>query len=123
MVDLRVHVDNKVGRANWTEENPTTRAAIESALPIEGNASRWGEELYFTTGIDVDAENASATVPVGAIAYWPAGNALCIFWGPTPASEDETPRAASPVNVVAQLEDTAFLESIDGGARVRIEQL
>jgi hypothetical protein len=58
---------------------------------------------------------------VGTVAYWPQGNALCLFWGPTPASEGEEPRAASPVNVVARLRDVSGLAAVDGGARVRVE--
>ena len=103
------------------DANPTTREAIAAALPLEEDASRWGDELYFRTPVDVGAEEAGAEVPVGAIAYWPQGNALCLFWGPTPASRGGEPRAASPVNVVAQLEDVEPLRAVDGGARVRIE--
>ncbi|WP_336363125.1 cyclophilin-like family protein [Halalkalicoccus salilacus] len=100
MSDLLVRIDDRDLSARWTDENPETRAAIDAALPIEGEATRWGDELYFRTGIDAPAEEAREAVPVGAIAYWPQGNAICLFWGPTPASEGERPRAAAPVNVV-----------------------
>ncbi|MFB6300162.1 MAG: cyclophilin-like fold protein [Halobacteriales archaeon] len=122
MADLIVTVDDHELRADWTEDNPNTRRALEDALPLEGDASRWGDELYFRTPVDVPAENADATVPVGGIAYWPQGNAMCLFWGPTPASEGEEPRAASPVNIVAMLEDSDVLDGIDSGAYVRIEE-
>ena len=122
MTDLRVVVDGHELTAAWTGENPTTREAIADALPLEGEAARWGDELYFRTGVDVPAEDAQAEVPVGAIAYWPQGNAVCLFWGPTPASRGGEPRAASPVNVVARLDDVSPLERIEGGATVRIER-
>lgn len=122
MVDLLVTVADKHLEATWLDRNPETRAAIEAALPIEGHASRWGDELYFTTPVDVPAEEARATVPVGSVAYWPQGNAICIFWGPTPASTDERPRAASPVNEVARLADVGPLEELDGDASVRLER-
>lgn len=122
MADLRVAVGDLTLEADWTDENPETRRAVEDALPLEGDAARWGEELYFETPVDVPAEDARAEVPVGALAYWPAGNAVCLFWGPTPAGEGEQPRAASPVNVFARLVDTAGLAEIDGGARVRVER-
>jgi hypothetical protein len=35
---------------------------------------------------------------VGELAYWPVGAALCIFFGPTPASTGSAPRAYSNVN-------------------------
>jgi hypothetical protein len=122
MADLRVTVDDHELEAEWTGKNPTTREAIADALPLEGDATRWGDELYFRTPVDVPAEDARAEVPVGAIAYWPQGNAVCLFWGPTPASEGDEPRAASPVNVVAELSDVSVLETLDGGAVVRLAE-
>jgi hypothetical protein len=122
MADLRVTVDDHELEAEWTGKNLTTREAIADALPLEGDATRWGDELYFRTPVDVPAEDARAEVPVGAIAYWPQGNAVCLFWGPTPASEGDEPRAASPVNVVAELSDVSVLETLDGGAVVRLAE-
>ena len=122
MADLRITVEDVTLSANWTDENPDTRAAIEAALPIEGDASRWGDELYFRIPVDVPQESAQTTVPVGAVAYWPQGNALCLFWGQTPASTDDRPRAASPVNVVATIEDVSPLGSIEGGANVLMDR-
>lgn len=120
MTDLAITVDGRELRASWTGENPETRDAIASALPLEGRAARWGDELYFSVPVDVPAENTNEAVPVGGIAYWPTGNALCLFWGPTPASHGDEPRAASPVNVVAELEDVSPLADLDGGAAVRV---
>lgn len=122
MSDLLVRIDDREIPAEWTDENHETRAAIDEALPIEGEATRWGDELYFRTGIESPAEEAREEVPVGAVAYWPQRNAICLFWGPTPASERDEPRAAAPVNVVAQVDEPSTLEGLDGGARVRIER-
>lgn len=122
MADLRIQVDDVELEADWTGDNPETRAAIEDALPVEGDAARWGDELYFGTPVDVPEEDGQVEVPVGAVAYWPQGNALCLFWGPTPASTGTAPRAASAVNVVARIADTDPLSGIDGGASVRVEQ-
>ena len=121
MGDLCVIVDDRELDATWADENPNTREAIVDALPLEGDAARWGEELYFRTDVDVPAENAREEVPVGSLAYWPQGNAVCLFWGPTPASEVEEPRAASPVNVFARVEDVGVLADLDGGATVRLD--
>lgn len=118
MSDLRLRVDGVELTADWTGDNPDTRAAIQDALPLSGEAARWGDELYFETPVDVAAEDARLEVPVGAVAYWPRGNALCLFWGPTPASEGGEPRAASPVNVVAVVDDVGPLQAVDGGATV-----
>lgn len=121
MPDLYVHVGDLTLEATWTDDSPETRAAIADALPLEGDAAKWGDELYFSTPVDVPAENARAEVEPGAVAYWPQGDALCLFWGPTPASRGDEPRAASPVNVVARVEDVNPLASIEGGAHVRVE--
>jgi hypothetical protein len=120
-MSLTVTVDGVELEAVWTDDAPATREALEAALPLEGDATRWGEELYFRTGVDVAPENARAEVPVGAVAYWPQGNAVCLFWGPTPASRGEEPRAASPVDVVARIEDVSPLREISGGATVRLD--
>jgi len=89
--------------AALTSENPQTAERIWAALPIQGKANRWGDEIYFSIPVSVEEENSRADVEVGAVAYWPPGSALCIFFGRTPASRSEKPRAASPVNVFAKV--------------------
>ena len=121
MTDLRVTVDGVGMVASWVEENPATREAVAAALPLSGHAARWGDELYFRVPVDADPEDAVEVVPRGAIAYWPTGNALCLFWGPTPASANDEPRAAEPVNVVARVHDPSPLASLNGDARVAVE--
>ena len=106
--------------ADWTDDAPRTKAALTDALPVAGDAAKWGDELYFSVDLDVEPENARAEVEVGTVAYWPAGSKLCLFWGPTPASAGETPRAASPVNVVARIQDVSGLATVEGGARIHV---
>ena len=120
MADLRITIDGIELEAEWTGDNPTTRDAIADALPVEGDAARWGDELYFGIPVDVPEEDGQVEVPEGAIAYWPQGDALCVFWGPTPASVDDTPRAASAVNVVAMLDDPSAIRLDPGGAHVSV---
>ena len=119
---MQISVDDVDCTAEWIDRNPETRAAIAETLPLSGDAARWGEELYFRTPVDVPIEDGQSEVPVGAVAYWPQGNALCLFWGPTPASRGDEPRAASPVNVVAMIDDVSPLSEVDGGARVEIRE-
>ena len=121
MADLSVTVAGRSLEAIWTDDAPETKAALESALPVAGDGIRWGDELYFDLALDVPPENAREAVPEGAIAYWPSGNKLCLFWGETPASHDGEPRAAAPVTVVALLEDVLTEGDLEGGARVRLE--
>jgi hypothetical protein len=122
MADITVTVGDTALAGSWTEENPETRTAIAEALPVAGDATRWEDELYFSIPVDLPLETGTEVVPVGAVAYWPQGNALCLFWGPTPASDDERPRAASPVAVVATLDEPGNLDSLDGGAHVAVRE-
>lgn len=122
MTDLRILVDGHKLTASWSDTNQATQDALAEALPLEGEATRWGDELYFRTDVDVPPEETQTAVPVGAVAYWPEGNALCLFWGETPASHANEPRAAAPVTVVAQITDTEPLQQVTGSAMVRVEQ-
>ncbi|MEF8890146.1 MAG: cyclophilin-like family protein [Haloferacaceae archaeon] len=122
MADLTVHVDDLIFGADWVSENAATRAAVADALPFEGDAARWGEELYASVDVSATPETTRTEVAPGAIAYWPAGPAVCLFWGPTPASAGDEPRAASPVGVVAQVRDAGALGEIPpGGARLGLD--
>lgn len=102
--------------------NETARA-IWNALPLEAPANRWGDELYLGVPAELAEDDAREVVDVGDLAYWPPGHAVCIFWGPTPASEGREPRAASPVNVFGRIAEhaTAFA-TVKSGTRVRLER-
>ena len=104
-------------------KNMKTSEALWKALPIEGRANRWGDEIYFGIPVTVGSEDAQQTVDIGDIAYWPPGKALCIFFGPTPASRGREPRAASPVNVFAKMVgDATVFRKVKDGDIVRIEK-
>jgi hypothetical protein len=78
--------------------NSPAAAMLLEALPLKVRMSRWGEEYYGDCGLSIPADaSAREFLEVGEIAYWPPGSALCFFFGPTPASTDERPRAASAV--------------------------
>ena len=86
------------------------------SLPLEGTANTWGEEIYFDVNLDLKEENGVEEVNIGDIAYWPPGKAFCIFFGKTPASTNEKPRAASKVNILGNIvgEATIFKNIKDG---------
>ena len=109
--------------AEMTGENPKTAEAVWDALPIEGVAERWGDEVYFSTPIELGEENARERVEVGEVAYWPPGRAICIFFGPTPVSGGGEIRAASPVNVFARiLGDATIFRKVRMGERILVER-
>lgn len=102
-------------------EGPTAQQIWE-ALPIEGRANTWGDEIYFEIPVVAQQEpDARAEVEVGELGYWPVGHAFCIFFGPTPASSDNRPRAASPVNILGRvLGDATLFRAVRGGTVVQI---
>jgi hypothetical protein len=94
---------------------------ISSSLPLAADMSRWGEEYYGSLGIDIPEDGTERDLmEVGEIAYWRPGKALCIFFGRTPASTDERPRAASPVIPIGRV-----IAGLDGlrplGKRVKMK--
>jgi hypothetical protein len=98
---------------------------IYAALPIEGSVNRWGEEIYFSIPVDIpEAPDARQEMAVGELGYWPPGTAFCIFFGPTPASHDQTPRAASNVNPLGMIigDATAF-GSVGNGEKITLSAL
>ncbi|HUU40724.1 MAG TPA: cyclophilin-like fold protein [Desulfatiglandales bacterium] len=100
-----------------------TAQNIWDALPIEGRANTWGDEIYFSIPVDVGLENAKAVVSEGDLGYWPPGSAFCIFFGPTPASEDKEIRPASPVNIFGKvIGDPKVFKKVRSGAKITIEK-
>jgi hypothetical protein len=90
-----------------------TAKAIRDALPIEGHAQTWGEEVYFETPVKMPEEKAHAEVPSGTLAYWVPGHAFCIFFGQEPFS---------PVNVIGKVNgDPKHFAAVKSGQKIRVE--
>lgn len=100
----------------------TTARQILKSLPLDGTVNVWGEEIYFEIPLNIELEaDARADVEVGDLGYWPSGPAFCIFFGPTPVSIDEKPRAYSPVNIFGHLlGDASQLKIISNGSKIQI---
>jgi hypothetical protein len=86
--------------------------------------SRWGDEYYGDCGLAIAIDDSARDIlEVGEIAYWPPGSALCFFFGPTPASTDERPRAASEVVPLGRItSDATALKSFGSSVEVEISQ-
>ena len=66
---------------------------------------------------------AREVVEVGDLGYWPAGPAFCIFYGPTPISNDKEIRPASAVNIIGTvIGDPTSLRTVLPGSKITIEQ-
>jgi len=78
---------------------------LVKALPREISMARWGDEFYGTLKEKVECgpDTLQDVFEIGDVALWPAGNALCIFFGPTPASSGDEPRMASPGVLVGRI--------------------
>lgn len=100
-----------------------TAAAIWEALPFEGAGQTWGDEIYFRIPVGAEPEDAKSQVDIGDVGYWPPGNALCLFYGPTPASKGDAIIPASPVNIVGRmLSDVAVLKGTSSPGIIKVEK-
>ena len=97
-------IDREISIELDDSRSPKTFQAIIENLPVEINITKWGDELYTErTQISANEENAKRKVDYLDVAYWPEGNALCLFYGPTPISKDGQILAVSPVNIVGRI--------------------
>lgn len=120
----RIRIRSGKVEATATLDDSPTSQAIWDALPMRGQANRWGEEIYFTIPVSLDlAENAREVVEVGELGYWPPGRAFCIFFGRTPVSRGDEVRAASPVNVFGRVEgDAKVFKQVRDGDPIFLER-
>ena len=123
MADRKIRITVGKITADAVLNGSRTAAAVWDALPLSIAGQTWGDEIYFGIPVTATAENARAVVEMGDLAYWPPGSAFCIFYGPTPASQGDEIRAASPVNVFGRvLGDPTVFKPVRSGATVRVER-
>lgn len=105
-------------------DTPTGKA-IAKALPLEATVNRWGGEIYFSIPVSMTLEgDARDVLQPGELGYWPTGNAFCIFFGATPASQGQECRAASAVNIFGKVVDNLDeLWKIENGAKIVIKKM
>jgi len=120
---IRIRAESAMGEAELNET--PTATMLWKSLPVEGFANTWGQEVYFKIPVDAEMEdNARQVMEKGEIAYWPMGQAFCIFFGPTPASRGNEIRAYSPVNVLGRIVgDPAVFQNVKDGERVVLEHV
>jgi len=104
-------------------ESYTAKRVFEK-LPFSAIAKTWGGEVYFSIPVQLGEEKGREEVEVGDIAYWPDGNAFCIFFGRTFASKNDKPRAASKVNVFGKIiGDPLVFKNVEDGSRIFVEKI
>ena len=124
MSDRRIRIRAGAVTVSAALNDSSTADAVWDALPITGQVQTWGDEIYFPIPVEAgEAPDAQATVDKGAVAYWPPGSALCLFWGPTPMSRGDEIRPASLVNVLGAIDgDPTVLGQAPYGAEIVIER-
>jgi hypothetical protein len=102
--------------------NSRTARAIREVLPIEGRVNLWGDEIYFSTPLRLELEDGQEVVSAGDLGYWPEGNAVCVFFGPTPVSRKDEIRPANPVTVFGKvIGDATIFRKVAAGTRITIK--
>jgi len=93
-------------------------------LPLEIFMSRWGEEYYGDCGMSLELDKSAREImEVGEVAFWPPGNALCFFFGPTPVSTDSRPKAASDVIPLGNITgDIGLLKTFGSSVKVSVSR-
>ncbi len=94
MIEIEISGKGKA-LAKLDDRNPKIGDLLFGALPIEGMANLWGQEVYFDIPLQVDNENPSPYAVAGDICYWSPGPAFCIFFGKT--------QPYSPVNHIGKV--------------------
>jgi hypothetical protein len=122
--ERRIRITAGKASAEAVLNNSPTATQIWEALPIEGRGNTWGDEIYFSIPVQAKPEkDAREIVAVGELGYWPPGSAFCIFFGRTPASTDDRPRAASAVNILGRVQgDATVFKAVSSGTRVQLER-
>jgi len=101
-----------------------TAVRVWEILPVTAHASVWGEEIYFSVPLETGTENAQEVVARGDVAYWPPGQALCLFFGKTPVSRGKEIRPYSPVNVIGRIEgDPKVLKPVEEGDVIIVDRV
>jgi len=95
---------------------PRTVETIVRKLPVEGRAALWKEEVYFEIPVKLGEEKAKPTVETGAIAFWPMGSALCVFYGKS--------QPYSPVSILGKItQNLELFSQVKSGTKIKVEQL
>ena len=120
MIQIKIEINNKTFMA---ELNSTKTASLFAGrLPMDIELSRWGDEYYGDCYVTPDnSDPAKEIMEIGELAVWAPGKAFCIFFGKTPASTGDEPRAASAVVSIGKIKtEIAKLKPLGGRVSAKI---
>jgi uncharacterized protein len=93
---------------------PRTIDMILRKLPIVSRIALYKEEIYFEIPIKMGEEKAKSSVETGAIAFWPMGSALCVFYGKS--------QPYSPVSILGSItKNLELFKTAKSGTAIKIE--
>ena len=104
MARILVILKGKVVEAILSDVSPIGKAVCQM-LPITSKINTWGDELYFPLKLNKMLNAPVEVVNVGDIAYSETWEALCIFYGRTPLSNNLEIVPNGPVEVIGRLEE------------------
>ncbi|MCX8187492.1 MAG: cyclophilin-like fold protein [Nitrososphaeria archaeon] len=118
-VDLEF--DGGVKAACLLDEIPELEKLVGKS-PFKGKANRWGDEIYFELPVKLQLRGERTLMEVGEVAYWPEGNSLCLFFGPTPVSRGDKPVAYSDVKPLGRvIEGLENLKKVKDGEGITVK--
>ena len=122
---MQIRISWPAGNLTATLDDTPTVRSLARALPLVSTARTWGEEVYFDTSVSAAREDgAREVVEPGTVAFWTDGDALALPYGPTPVSQGDECRLASPCNLLGRLDgDPRRLATVRDGDPVRVELL
>jgi hypothetical protein len=102
-----------------------TADAIYAELPFTSIASTWGDEVYFSTPVQVSKEpDAKDVVDAGELAFWVEGDSIAIGFGPTPVSRGKEIRLAARTNIWGKtLGPVTQLRKVKNGDPIKVERV
>ena len=102
-----------------------TADIIYNALPLKSKVQKWGDEIYFETGLSIELESdAKSIVNIGEIAFWNSGSAIAIGYGKTPISKGNEIRLISPCNIWADSKfEKSYIENIKENEIIILEKI
>ena len=102
-----------------------TADIIYNALPLKSKVQKWGDEIYFETGLIIELEpDAKSIVNIGEIAFWNSGSAIAIGYGKTPISKGNEIRLISPCNIWADCKfEKSYIEHIKQNETIILEKI
>jgi len=116
-VNLTISNDKVISLELDDANSPKTVLEFIKKLPFSIDLNVWGDEIYTSESpISPSEENSKTPVELNAVAYWPQGKAICLFFGPTPIGNPGEITPASPVNIIGKIisPDKTILNTADG---------